>query len=115
MGRTYDCIAWSCGTPIPIPTSLLPGFEAFTREEKESSYAGQSYDNKGMQSSSYGYSGNIRYTQMWSPNAETVLRYKSNDLTSSFKAPNSLMASIILTLSIWLPMLRCKHSMMRRF
>ena len=31
--RTDKCIAWACATPIPIPTSLLPGFEAYTKEE----------------------------------------------------------------------------------
>jgi len=32
-----------------------------------------------------GFEAPTGYTQMWSPNAETVLRYKSNDLTSSFQ------------------------------
>ena len=32
--RTDKCIAWECGTPTPIPTALLPGFEAYTREEE---------------------------------------------------------------------------------
>ena len=32
--RTYKCIAWSCGTPIPLPLNFLPGFEAYIREEK---------------------------------------------------------------------------------
>ena len=31
---TDKCIAWACRTPIPVPTVLLPGFEAYTREEK---------------------------------------------------------------------------------
>ena len=32
--RIARCIAWSCGTPIPIPTIPQPGFEAYTREEQ---------------------------------------------------------------------------------
>ena len=32
--RTDKCIAWECGKPTPFPTVLLPGFEAYTREEE---------------------------------------------------------------------------------
>ena len=31
---TNICIAWSCGTPTPLPIGLLPGFETYAREEK---------------------------------------------------------------------------------
>ena len=37
-----------------------------------------------------GFEAPTGYTQMWSPNAETVLRYKSNDLTSSFQDAQQL-------------------------
>jgi len=32
---TNICIAWSCGTPTPLPIGLLPGFETYAREEKD--------------------------------------------------------------------------------
>jgi len=60
---TSDCILWSCPTPIPSPSETTPSNEGYYIGHLDS-----------------GSPSNSRY--LWSPNVETILRYKSNDLTS---------------------------------